>query len=270
MKPVLLFRKNKIFQDEINIAKKYFDVYHHRTDIPANSFVIPRFTMLPYPEELEYDVLNLKSKLINTASQHQYIAQFDYYYDIEKYTPRTWFRFEDIPFSKREQPFVIKGKTNSKKFEWKEKMFCENFNEVVKKGSALLMDSAISEQGIIIREFQELETFETLDNGLPITNEWRIFFFQEEVIAFDYYWGIIEDKTKVVEKRKDFEENGLYFAKEVAKNISEFVPFFVLDVAKTNNGHWIIIEINDGCQSGLNHTIDPDIFYKNLFKSVNK
>ncbi len=264
MQPIILFRKNKLFEKEIDVCKNYFDVFYYRTDIPKDSLVIPRFFMLPYPEELEQDIKNLGSKLINTAAQHRYIAQFDYYYDVEDFTPKTWFRFEDVPLKLRNSPLIIKGKTNSKKFQWKEKMFCENFSQAVIKGSDLLMDSAISEQGIIIRQYESLETFEVLDNGLPITNEWRVFMYKEEILAYNYYWSIIEDKSIIENSREDFEKNGLQLAREIAKNINCFVDFFVLDIAKKENGQWILIEINDGCQSGLNESVDPDVLYKNL------
>jgi len=39
--------------------------------------------------------------------------------------------------------------------------------------------------------------------------------------------------------------------------------FYVIDVAKTQSGEWIVIELNDGQFSGLS-AIDPNDLYMNL------
>jgi hypothetical protein len=55
---------------------------------------------------------------------------------------------------------------------------------------------------------------------------------------------------------------------QAARLISPQVPFFVLDMALTQDGRWIVIEVNDGSQSGIS-CIDPEAFYKNLSGLMN-
>lgn len=56
MKPVMLFRQDRETYDEIQIARKYFEVYERRNLIPDNSLVIGRYSVLPYYKELEEDL----------------------------------------------------------------------------------------------------------------------------------------------------------------------------------------------------------------------
>jgi len=41
----------------------------------------------------------------------------------------------------------------------------------------------------------------------------------------------------------------------------------VVDVARTESGEWIVIELNDGQQSGLSDN-DPDQLYSNMKKML--
>lgn len=270
MKPVLLFRKDFNFDNEMEIAAKYFDVYTSRTAIPKNSTVIGRYSCLPYYHELVNDLQYLDSQLINGLYEHQYIANFDYYYDVAKFTFPTWFQLSDIPFSKRDKPLVLKGKTNSKKFQWKTHMFAENFQKAVIMSAELLNDAFIGPQGLIFRQYIPLETLEVGINDIPMTNEWRLFFYKNQLISYAYYWGILEDLSLIEKIKPDFLENGIDFAYNVAKEVAEFTNFFVLDIAKTEDGKWILVEVNDGQQSGLNGMIDPEELYSNLSKCFDK
>lgn len=266
MKPVILFRKDFNFDKELEIASQYFDVFISRTAIPKDSFVIGRYSCLPYYHELVEDLSHLNSYLVNSLYEHQYIANFDYYYDIAKFTFPTWFQLSDVPFSKRDKPFVLKGKTNSKKFQWNTHMYAENFQKAVHLSAELMNDPFIGPQGLIVREYIPLETFEFGVNDIPMTNEWRIFFYKNKMITYAYYWGILENLNIIEQIQPDFIQNGLPFAQQVAQEISEFTNFFVLDIAKTQEGKWLLVEVNDGQQSGLNGMINPNELYANLAK----
>lgn len=265
MEPIILLRK-EFDQGEGDIIKQYLPMVHYRSEIPKNSLVVGRYACLPYYRELEQDIKNMGSQLINSYQQHAYIANFDYYYDIEDYTFKTWFRFQDIPNTYREGAFVVKGRTNSKKLQWKTHMFCENYAKAVNLSLDLLNDPLIGEQGVIIRQYEPLETFEIGLNDLPMTNEWRLFFYQEELLSYGYYWAIIDDLEKVQKATADFEQTGIPFAKKIASILKNNTNFFVIDIAKTMAGEWKVVEVNDGQQSGLNEFNDPHILYTNLSK----
>ncbi len=69
MTPVILFRKDYSTEEELEVAKQYFPVVEFRSDVPANSLVIGRYSTLPYYAELEYDLWTKGSKLVNTIHQ---------------------------------------------------------------------------------------------------------------------------------------------------------------------------------------------------------
>lgn len=268
MPPIILFRKQFDSGDELKTAGKYLNLVTQRAHVPPNSLVIGRYACLPYYAELEADLAVNGSRLINSTSEHAYIAGFDYYSDIAEYTFPTWFSFAEVPFSKRDQPLVVKGRTNSRKLQWKTHMYAENFKAAVLLGSELMNDPFIGPQGLIVREYVPLETFEIGINDVPMTNEWRLFFYRDKLLTYGYYWAIIDDLSKVEQATPDFIETGLPFAREVAALIAERTNFFVLDIAKTQEGQWRVVEVNDGQQSGLNGFIEPDDLYAALAREV--
>ena len=260
MKPIIYFRGSLSEENELNIAKQYFDVVESRVGV-KNKLVIPRYSALPFYKELEYDVEIQGSKLINSYEQHKYIADFEYYNDIRDYTPETYFSFQDIPDNGM---FVVKGKTNSRKFHWNSLMFAEGKQNAILVACDLQRDALISQQDIIVREFVPLEKVDDGINGLPISNEWRFFCYKNETLSYGFYWSEVTDK-----KRPDIDDEAFELIESVKPILSDRVNFFVVDVAKTNSGQWIVIECNDGQQSGLSAN-DPHILYKKLHDGIVK
>jgi hypothetical protein len=250
----IFFRKNSSNHDEYDVCSKYFDVHEYRSYIIPGSLVIPRYSALPFYKELEEDLKYNNSILINSYKQHKWIADFEYYDVLKYFTFKTWFDLRDLPENKS---FVIKGKTNSRKLYWNDKMFARNIEEAANIYHELCRDDFISEQGIIFREYVPLVTYEIGINDLRFTNEWRFFFFRNKIIDYGYYWAIAENIPESVSVE------AINFAEKIGNICSEYVNFFVLDIAQKEDGNWILVEINDGSMSGLS-CIDPDSFYKKL------
>ncbi len=245
--------------EEYNIAKDIIgsDLYKFTSQIPNNSMVIGRYSVLPFYQYIEEELKQKNCYLINSYDDHLYIADIqNWYYDLKDFTPKTYFMWDGLKDSK--QSFVIKGKTNSRKFDWNTKMFAKTGNDLIPIIKTLLDDSLISQQGLCVREFVDLETYDIGINGLPFTNEWRCFFRQKDLIAYGYYWSIYEG-----ERQQDIDKNAFTLLEKVSDIVSEFTNAFVLDIAKTKSGEWIVIELNDFQQSGLS-TIDPESFYKSI------
>ncbi len=258
MKPVILFRKDPDNTAEYDVAEKYFDVYTQRCAIPEDRLVIPRYAALPFHRELENDICIESSKLVNTTEQHNWIANFDYYEDLKQFTPESW---NDSNFYSCQHPgpFVVKGRTNSRKFQWNTKMFAATKADALSVASDLLSDGQICDQGIIYRKFVPLKVFEVGINDLPFSNEWRFFFYKNNPLSSGYYWSTAEHIPEKVDKAC------VEFAQQVANIVKDHVNFFVLDIAETLDGQWILIEVNDGTMSGLSEN-DPDELYGNLKK----
>lgn len=247
---------------EINSATKAgFNVIFRRTELKPG-LVISRYSCLPYYKELEDDLSVIGAKLINSYSQHRYIANFDYYRDIEKFTAKTYFNLSDVP---KEGKYVLKGKTNSRKQEWNTRMYSDNWNKTVNIYCELSKDSLIGSQDIIIRDYLPLKILGVNDiTGQPFANEWRLWFLGSQLIWLSYYWSIAPPETIFKQK---IDEKALTMASECAKIIACNTNFFVLDIAELKDGSWKVIEVNDGQMSGLPFKQDTAM-YNRLFREL--
>jgi hypothetical protein len=270
MKTFILYRDDTDWRQEKDSAAKYFKCIGSRMLIKTNTLVIPRFSALPFYKELENDINYIGSKLINTYEMHRYIADLgNWYYDLSKYTPITWKNLWEIP---ENIPFVLKGETNSKKFSWKTHMFANNKKEAIEVHTRLMQDSMIQYQQIYIRKYVELEKLADGLQGLPVTREYRFFIYKRTILSGGFYWSSHLDEIKNCnidpnEVPKDFLESIINDIQNT--ELSEPPNFYVIDVAKTANGEWILIELNDGSMSGLSEN-DSDVMYNNLKIELDK
>lgn len=255
---IILFRKDFDNVEEMEIAKRSFDVIEHRTDcsnFPAG-LVIGRYSCLPYYADLEHDLRNLGYYLINSYKQHCWIANFEYYDDLKEFTPQSW---DDNNFWQCEYqgPFVVKGKTNSRKWDWNKLMFAPDKKTASMIAAELSTDGLIGPQGIIYRKYIPLKIFEIGLNGLPFTNEYRFFYFKTTRLTGAYYWSVADKMPPGVPSE------AIEFADKIAQEAAKHVNFFVLDVAEKEDGGWILIEVNDGQCSGLSEN-PAYMLYSNL------
>ncbi len=262
---VILFRESLVEPSELEAASKYFDVYFYHSAIPQNELVIGRYSVLPFYEWVEVDLRILDRKLVNTYRQHLYIADFQYYNDVEHLTFKTWFNSKEL--SDSDAPFVIKGKTNSRKSDWNGCMFAPTKSAAISQGCELQKDSLIGQQDIIYRKYIPLETYEIGVNGLPFTDEWRVFVYKDTIISHGYYWSnaSLADELNARGPSEGFFE----FAEKVIAILKDKLDFYVIDIAKTESNEWILVEVNDAQMSGLSMN-DPEVLYKNLAKVCNE
>ncbi len=253
--PVILMRQRLAEPNEPVISSKYFPILGLRTECKDN-LVVGRYSCLPHYFELTCDLENLGSELINSYQQHRWIANFEWYKDLRLYTPETWFDY-DFCGCEWPGPFVVKGATNSKKLLWRNRMFARDKQEAVIIATKLQQDFVIGEQDIIYRRYVPLETFEIGLNDLPFANEWRAFCYRDKLLSIGYYWSMAE--------KVDYEvpEEAVKLVYELMNIACNYATFYVLDVAKTVDGEWILIEVNDGQQSGLSEN-SPEELYRNL------
>lgn len=264
--PIILL-KPSLGKEEIEAARKHFKVALYPTELPEGAFVIPRYSILPDAPYC-YGMLDaIGVSCANTLEQHNYIANMEWVEDLGAATAKTYFDkgYGNVPPCT--EGWVVKGKTNSHKVRWDTHMRAKDREALRDVFSRLLEHDLYREQGLVIREYVPLAPYLedgeplVLLNGLPVVLEWRFFFWSEQIIQGHFYWG------SQVETLPDMPPLILDFALAQAKVISDAqrAQFFVLDVALTQEGHPIIIEVNDGQQSGLNG-LDPGLFYSSLRK----
>lgn len=259
MKTKILFRHDYTTEEELSVAKSYFqkDVTDSRVGL-ENCLVVGRYSVLPFYKELEEDLRKQGSALINTYEQHKYIADFEYYEDIKDLTPETFFDVSKI--SDFDGPFVVKGKTNSRKFDWDSLMYAGTKRRAVEIACELRKDSLMQYQDIIYRRYVPLKVLEEGIHGLPFSNEWRFFCLGDEIISYGFYWTISE-------KVGTISEEAINLVKEVIRRVKGKTNFFVVDVAEKERGGWVVIELNDGQQSGTSGC-DLETLYSNLKNSA--
>lgn len=249
--------------DEIAALKESGIPYSRfRTEIPENSLVVGRYSVLPYYSEVEGDVKNRNSEFANSETQHRFLADILQVAPfLEGLTPPAYSTWIDLP----EDSYFLKGKTNSRKTNWETHCFAKTAKDVPTIARRLLDDTFIRDQGIVVRPYIPLETFDVGINGMPVTNEWRFFFWGNQEVAHGYYWANFEEFAD----QAVLDPEGIALAQKVANKVAAAgkAKFFVVDVAKTQKGNWICIELNDGQMSGL-CCIDPTEFYQSLKRIV--
>jgi hypothetical protein len=272
VKPIILYRKSIMEADELAAAQKVFPCVDSVVDVMEGTamiskvvstrLVVPRYSVLPFYREVARDVGKMGARLINTYSEHRFVADLGAYTDaLAGLTPRTY-RLEEVPGTGG--PFVVKGETNSKRNQWATHMYATDKRAAIEVATRLMDDSLIGQQTIYVRDFVPLDTFGTGLDGVPISREFRFFVCDRTVLCGGFYWSNhvdwIRDQGLAV---PDANEVPTAFLLKVTAAVGDSVPFYVVDVAKTASGEWIVIELNDGQMSGLSE-VSPESLYKAL------
>jgi hypothetical protein len=272
-KIVTLFRKALTEKYEAEASARVCETknYIHelaKMNLSKGDVIVPRYFMLPNYKDNEIELKEAigQASLINTHNEHLYVADLqNWYSDLKDLTPKTWFDISQIP----EGQFVLKGETNSKKQQWKKQMFANSKKEAFDVCSILMNDGYVGTQKIYAREYVPLANFGEAVNGMPISEEYRFFFYKDTLLASGFYWS--EHAQYVFEN--NFKPNPknvpLSLLEKVAQIVSPNISFWVVDIAKTENRKWIVIELNDGCQSGLS-CCPPYWLYKNLQEVIKR
>lgn len=263
----ILWRGSLGEESEEQIARKYFRVRDSRVLAQFGDLVIGRYSVLPFYKELEDDLSHCCATLINTHKQHQFVADIANWEPVLRgLTPKTWHSVAEIP---DEGPFVLKGATNSRKFHWDTEMFARNRREASEVAYRLSCDTMIGQQNICVRQYVPLRTHMLGLRGLPITHEFRVFVAFGEVLSTGYYWSSHAEELR--EAGVDLSPSCIpqNFLQTVIDKIGNQCCFYTVDVAQTQDGSWIVIELNDGQMSGLSEN-DPEILYRELARVVDR
>lgn len=274
MRPVIYYRGIEFEKDELEAARfkyipltpdvKYTQFFctNRLLEIKKGDLVVGRYSMWPFYSDQQKDIEYSGAKLINTYNQHLYIADLgNYVMDLRDLTPRTWRNITDVPET---GAFVVKGETNSRKSNWLKDMYAPNKAAAIDICNRLSNDSLIGQQKIYIREYIPLLKFLDGVNGMPVTKEFRFFVAYGTVLCGGFYWQNYIDDIPVPVYASEVPQE---FLKKVIDRVGNKSNFYVIDVARTQSGEWIVIELNEGQQAGLS-AINPHELYRNLLLAV--
>jgi hypothetical protein len=106
-------------------------------------------------------------------------------------------------------------------------------------------DPILHWQKLVLRQFIPLRPVAARETDrIPPSFEFRCFFWRGQCVGFGPYWAAFASYqcTRLEELR------ALRIAQQAADRIN--LPFVVIDVAQAASGEWIVIECNDGQESG--------------------
>jgi len=240
---------------------------------PANTITntIYRGWMLTVQQytELYNQLLSKNYRLINTPLQYKNCHYLpDSLRFIEEYTPRTIYQEYngetsiDYLIEKTKifngSPVIIKDYVKSEKHNWDTACFVKDSSDVKALKQTIHNFIALRDKylnvGIVVREFLPLKHLTIHSkSGMPLTEEYRLFFYQHELLGVFDYW----EEGNYIPERPD-----TTVFEEIAKQIDSV--FFSMDIALQKNGEYIIIELGDGQVAGLPDRLNRTLFYNAL------
>ncbi len=127
--------------------------------------------------------------------------------------------------------------------------------------SRLNDDGFLSDQNIYIREYVPQRQFGIGIRGLPITEEYRFFIMDRQVVGSGYYWSQFPEISE--ENNLSADSVPRKFLEDIILKVGNKVRFYVIDIARKADGNFCVIELNSGQMSGLSD-VDPTELYKNI------
>ncbi|WP_155828900.1 ATP-grasp domain-containing protein [Butyrivibrio sp. NC2007] len=143
-------------------------------------------------------------------------------------------------------PFFVKGnrQTNHHK---KSQCIIENADQYYTLRNEWGNDKILNWQKVAIREYVPLKVLDSTSfpDSVPISYEFRFFYFEGRCMAYGPYWNIGPQYSLSEGELPEVLELTDWAAHRLG------VSFPAIDVAKTVEGDWIIIEVNDAQESGF-------------------
>lgn len=198
----------------------------------------------------EKEVNDMGCKLAMTYEEHKRASELSNWYPlISDYTPysKIYNEFPSVEevLNEFSFPIFVKGNRQTNKHN-KKLCIIENHNMYKELEKHWKMDSILHWQDIVIREYIDLQKVDdsSFPDMVPFSYEFRLFFWKKQLVSYGSYWTMgVQYILDNRDKQKAFS-----LAQRVAEIID--VPFLAVDIAKTKQGKWIVIEVNDAQESG--------------------
>ncbi len=188
-------------------------------------------------------------ELIHTPEEYRRTSELPVWYPlIDDLTPRSvW--FEQLPPADQiedqfDWPVFLKGERQTSRHQRRLSIIesRRQFEEVM---SEWQRDPILAWQRVVCREYVPLRRIDTIDtsHNMPRSFEFRSFWWNNRCVGIGEYW--------VAEHYKPTDDEMVELLKTAQAAVDRIdVTFLVVDVAQTAEGDWIVIEVNDGQDSG--------------------
>jgi hypothetical protein len=151
---------------------------------------------------------------------------------------------------------IVKDYVKSAKHRWNEACFIpegatrEKFSEII--DAFLQARGNLFEKGIVLRKFHRFVKLQEDLRGQPVHEEYRLFMWNGRLLA----------ATPAVRGDGPFENLAEW--ESIAQRFQS--RFISMDIARHEDGGWMIVEVGDGGVSGLPDSIDTPSFYKTIWE----
>jgi hypothetical protein len=148
-------------------------------------------------------------------------------------------------------PWIVKDHVKSAKQRWRNACFIPRgsdrvtFDEICRNFLAYRAENFA--RGFVFKQFVPLVQLDESAFGSPLCEEYRLFFWEHELLAaapYDRVGGTETDFARYTEVARRFQSR-----------------FLTLDVARTTAGDWVILEVGDGGVSALPPRLAASDFY---------
>lgn len=203
-------------------------------------------------EDYESDYAQLRSngiQLIHSPREHFLCTRLPHWYPLlSDLTPRSrW--YDSVPTPEEIEtefgwPVFVKGERQTSGHR-KSLSIIGDRDAFQRAMHAYRQDPVLQWQGIVCRQYVPLRPVEeSKHDTIPASFEFRTFWWKGELVGCGRYWW----EERPYELTAAERTAALAIASEAACRIR--VPFLVIDIAQSIEGNWIVIECNDGQESG--------------------
>lgn len=220
----------------------------HPYQMPMSVCAVARVGAISDYDAYYADLESRGIRLIHTPDEHRRASQLpDWYPLIKDLTPKSlWFDTPPCVQAVEPElgwPIFMKGErqTNHHK---KSLSVIPDRTAFAQALEAYRHDAILHWQRVVCREYINIRLVsETALDRVPSGFEFRTFWWRGELVGCGRYWWEEQYELTAAER-----VGALAVAGEAARRLA--VPFLVIDIAQTSDGRWLVIECNDGQESG--------------------
>ncbi len=212
---------------------------------------------------IENKVHQMGMRLLCSEQAYQRASLIEHWYTlIKEYTPKTKV-FDVFPSLEEVErdfsfPIFVKGSRQTHGHR-KESSIVDSPQAFLALREKWTYNKYLYWQKVAIREYVKLQVIDehTFADIVPICYEFRFFFWKKVLVGYGPYWTFGPSYELGQEEAKQ--------VGALANKIAELVdvPFLAVDMAKKEDGEWLVIEVNDGQESGYSGA-SPLVLWNNI------
>ncbi|MCP5396240.1 MAG: ATP-grasp domain-containing protein [Sphingomonadaceae bacterium] len=259
---LIISRKVGVPTYDFDFEKNFSCAHPFRFD--EAELVILRIGAIPSYEQ-EYSTYAAEGvRLVNSPQEHFRASELEGWYPlISDITPATEV-YEVLPSvteieKKFDWPVFVKGSRQTSKHN-PALAVARNSSEYLKICEAYGRDPILHWQRPVVRQFIELDAISGfVPNKISPSREFRTFWWNGNLVGCGHYWYQLPSYGA-----PDLDV-GLGVARKACQRVS--VPFLVVDIAKTSDGDWLVIECNDAQEAGY-VGLSPLVLWRNILELI--